>query len=150
MGKMLRSIVSVLVCSLACAQPLHSISDVTPCPSALPSVPRITEECEASLNEYVDYHEKLNNTLINRKVFPKNLELIFTFHDGPEVNSVCVSNYLDNPITPKLKRAIRNLARTSPPKDLACLSNHYAEFHFTFEFDSEKTRELLEKGTRVY
>jgi hypothetical protein len=150
MERTLRSLVSVLVCSLACAQTFKSDSDITPCSDDLSMAPRITQECEALLNENIDYPQKLNDILINRKVFPEHLELIFTFGDGPEVNSICVLNSSENPITPKLKRAIRNLARISPPKNLSCLSHHHAELHFSFEFDSENTRELLEKGNRVH
>jgi hypothetical protein len=145
----LGSIVIVLTCSLGCARLLLSTPEVTPCLSKPSNLPRISNECLASLSKEADYYQELNKALIKQNIFPNNLELIFSFRDGPDVESVCVFDYEQNPITGKLKRAIRKLARISPPNSLSCLSNHYAEFRFSFEFDSDETREFFEKGTLV-
>ena len=132
----------------SCGHTGHTNSELVLCQPVETMLPRISEACEASLNDASAYHTRLNNALYSRKVLPDDLRLIFTFREGPIVESICILSNAQGSIDSKTERATRRMSKMPPPTNLSCLSNHHAEIRFTTEYADEKTRELLEEYMR--
>lgn len=139
LGKLVkvRAISTLWICAsiLGCARPPGS--QIGFCPPIETMPPRITEECDSLLKEQFEYALKLNKELFDRMIFSERLVLIFTYRDGPAVESICVDNYAEEKISSRLVRAIRQMAKISPPENLSCLANHHAEIHFSVTLADE-------------
>lgn len=135
-----------IVCfSIGCAHSPDSALKIRFCPPIKSMPPRISEPCETALNNEAKYQQRLSNSLFARKVLADDLKLIFSYSEGPAVESVCIASYSKKRIESKMASTIRRMSRIDPPSRLSCLANHHAEIRFTTEFSDETTRRVVEE-----